>query len=61
MLTATISIPNSDGPDVAAAFGVTTVAEFEAWWKKEVQRVTFEYRQKRGREALPKPAIPNIT
>lgn len=61
MANATVRIPNADLADVSAAYGVSSIAEFEIWWRKEIQRVVFEYRQKRDREALPKPLIPNIT
>ena len=61
MAQVTITIPQADVADVAAAYRVTTVAELKEKLIYEIKQNTRLYKQEQARLAQASPVEPDIT
>ena len=61
MAQVTITIPQADAADVAAADGVSTVPEFKAALIKTIKTQVKIYKRRLATEALASPVEPDIT
>lgn len=57
----TLTIQNADAPDIAATYGVTTIAGFKAVLLAEIKSRTKEHRYQQQLKAIPPSAEPDIT